>query len=432
MVNLGTMMRNGSNPLSLNVDPTVLGGAFTLAAGSNYIAGGTMNLGAGSTVTFNGLLNSGGNLSINSGATLLTSGVSTINSGLTVQLGTATTLTAFTNTLTLGAGSIINSDATLSLGANATVTNGLLTFGTGGTMTTNATLTLGAGSVLANNFDPNAGATVTLTGGTISGGLSFISGGAATLTLNGNTGGAGVLNVVNTGTIGLANFLVNNTTPVGTITINAATTLSFASNPPLLTNGLLLNSATPLNINLSSSVLLSRLPIFQGSAPTTDGTAVKFLDGVLTNGGSISLLYLPAVQSLVGDPISIHISEFDTPGVHDKYVLQLSYDPAAVSALGEDPLDLYLGWLDPSDSTWKNAVDGNSDGGVSAHFVAGPYDPSVDFNLGYYGVDPTTSTVWAVVDHNSTFGVADPAPEPSTGVLLFGGLALLGRRSRKR
>jgi len=367
---------------------------------------------------------------------LLTSGISTVDRGLTLQVGNATTLTA-AGTLTLGAGSIINSDATLALGSNATINNGILTFGTGGAITANATLTLGAGSVLANNTDLTTGATITLTsGGAITSGLTLISGGAGTLTINGNTGGTGVLNLVKAGTGDLTNLFINTITmgtgTIGPINITAATTIGFATNTSLFTNGFLLNSATPLSINLSPSILLSHLPIFRGSTPTTDGTAVKFLDGVLTNGGSISLLYLPTAQSLIGDPISIHISEFDTPGVHDKYVLQLSYNPAAVSALGEDPLGLYLGWLDPSDSTWKNAVDGNSDGGASAHFVAGPYDPSVDFNLGYYGVDPTTSTVWAVVDHNSTFGVADPAPEPSTGVLLVGGLALLGRRSRKR
>jgi len=65
-------------------------------------------------------------------------------------------------------------------------------------------------------------------------------------------------------------------------------------------------------------------------------------------------------------------------------------------------------------------------------FRRGAYDPNTDFNLGYYGVDTANSTVWAAVDHNSEFGVATPAPEPSAGALVLCGLALFGRRLRRQ
>jgi len=420
VLNLGTLIRTNGVPFSLASAPTTNGGVLTLAAGSNFVTGGTLALGAGSTVSFDGQLNSNSELSINSGATLVANDLSRIESGVNVQVNGVTTLTT-AGTLTLGAGSIINSSGTLTLGSDATVNNGVVTFGgTGGTIATGGLLTLSAGSTLANN------ATLTLAGNTAYTGSTTISGGV--LTLNGNTG-AGI-SVITVAPGGLPGLLMGPLTTTGNLVFTSATTLGITANVASFNAPFTVTGSTPLNLNLASGILLNRLPTFRGSALTTGGTAIKFLDGVLTGGGSISLLYLPAVQNLVSDPVSIHISEYDTPGVHDKYVLQLSYAPVAAAALG-DVLNLYLGWFDPSDSTWKNAVDGNSDGGTSAHFVAGAYDPTVDFNLGYYGVDAANSTVWAVVDHNSEFGVATPAPEPSAGALLACGLALLGRRARK-
>ena len=65
---------------------------------------------------------------------------------------------------------------------------------------------------------------------------------------------------------------------------------------------------------------------------------------------------------------------------------------------------------------WELAVDGNSDGGAGATFYAGS---SEDFAatlggaplstaLGTYGVDTVNNHVWAVVDHEGTFGVGEP------------------------
>lgn len=52
--------------------------------------------------------------------------------------------------------------------------------------------------------------------------------------------------------------------------------------------------------------------------------------------------------------------------------------------------------------TWVNAVAAN-DGGTR-RFVAGPYKAA--YGLGTYGVDRTTNTAWAVVDHAGQFAVA--------------------------
>ena len=72
----------------------------------------------------------------------------------------------------------------------------------------------------------------------------------------------------------------------------------------------------------------------------------------------------------------------------------------------------------------------NGNGGAGAHFVNGAYDGSVDNILGYYGVDTTNHVAWAVVDHNSQFGVLG-VPEPSTyGLLGSAGVFLVLRRRR--
>jgi hypothetical protein len=55
----------------------------------------------------------------------------------------------------------------------------------------------------------------------------------------------------------------------------------------------------------------------------------------------------------------------------------------------------------------------------------GAYDSATDFQLGSYGIDTVNHEVWAVVDHNSEFAVAQAVPEPSSWTALLGGLGLL-------
>jgi hypothetical protein len=237
----------------------------------------------------------------------------------------------------------------------------------------------------------------------------------------------------------------NGFSSVGNIVLTNPTTITLSSTTSLLNRTITVPVSTPLTVNLPAGTPLKQLPTVKIAATASNlATTVSFLDGVNTNGGSISILYLPAALGLFSSPVSVHISEFDTPGVQEKFALQMTYDALAASTLS-DLLNLYLAWFDPSDDTWKNAVDGNSDGGAGAHFVAGAYDPTADFNLGWYGVDTANSTVWAVIDHNSDFGVSatqPPAhaqtithftvPEPSTVGLLLCGLAFFARRSRKQ
>ena len=113
-------------------------------------------------------------------------------------------------------------------------------------------------------------------------------------------------------------------------------------------------------------------------------------------------------------------------------------------------------WLNPATGAWENAVDG--DHGNNTHFVlneymgsyadflaANQFTTSTDLSLylGAFGVDTANNTVWAVIDHNSSFGVGNPldapteivnTPEPSTYAMLIGGLGMLAfwhRRTRQ-
>jgi hypothetical protein len=112
----------------------------------------------------------------------------------------------------------------------------------------------------------------------------------------------------------------------------------------------------------------------------------------------------------------------------DTFVLQISYDPQAVTArirLGElaaaqagliqmDYFDLGPGALDgAAGDPWKPAVLGNF-GSDDNHFAGvGAWDG--DLTLGDWGVNFESHAVWAVLDHNSEFAAT---PESGTLVLL--------------
>ena len=86
----------------------------------------------------------------------------------------------------------------------------------------------------------------------------------------------------------------------------------------------------------------------------------------------------------------------------DEYVLSLSFDTTGVSSATMSSGTFGLATKD-ANGNWINAVNQNFDG-TFKKFVYGPYDDS--YGLGTYGVDPTTNTVWAVINYNSDFAVA--------------------------
>ncbi|MDY0170191.1 MAG: autotransporter-associated beta strand repeat-containing protein [Thermoguttaceae bacterium] len=117
----------------------------------------------------------------------------------------------------------------------------------------------------------------------------------------------------------------------------------------------------------------------------------------------------------------------------DPFVLQMSYDASLVTPATEG--GLHLAWLDGTQ--WVNAVAGNFGAGTEVverywgswdEFVT-EYSSDLNVHLGSWGVDTGNAVVWALLDHNSQFGIL--VPEPGSVVLLvFGVLGLLafGRR----
>jgi len=82
----------------------------------------------------------------------------------------------------------------------------------------------------------------------------------------------------------------------------------------------------------------------------------------------------------------------------DTYVLSMSYDKRPVH-LGNGAFTLAT---KDADGNWVNAVEMNFGG--NERFVMGPWKSA--YELGTYGVDPKTKTVWAVLNYEGDFAAA--------------------------
>ncbi len=82
----------------------------------------------------------------------------------------------------------------------------------------------------------------------------------------------------------------------------------------------------------------------------------------------------------------------------DVYVLSISIDAKNKRPFkkGKAGIATYV------NGKWVNAVDENFGG--KKKFVTGKYSP--DYELGTYGIDPSTKTAWAVLNYNADFAVA--------------------------
>lgn len=131
------------------------------------------------------------------------------------------------------------------------------------------------------------------------------------------------------------------------------------------------------------------------------------------------------------------------------HVVEVSYDDSGFADFFDEADNAALNWFDTSANVWRNAVLGNSDtssldlddqAAVDAFLAARRHSVAYQSylnaqgatgpELGDFGVNWSSNTVWAVIDHNSDFAASNnPVPEPSTLALLaMGGLALSRRR----
>jgi len=164
------------------------------------------------------------------------------------------------------------------------------------------------------------------------------------------------------------------------------------------------------------------------------GTRAGLLGGTTSTDRTVSMEFTvdPAGDGFASDVLSL----LGTSG--DVVVLSLTYDLATAASLGGE---VFLGWLDTrsgslTNGEWINAVLGNSANLMSldtayagswAAFAESFAIASPTQALGAWGYDATTTTAWAVIDHNSQFAVL-AVPEPAAALLALIGLCACGGR----
>ena len=209
------------------------------------------------------------------------------------------------------------------------------------------------------------------------------------------------------------------------------------------TRALLLNPTTPIStigqnpgaeyLPVGGTRLVAGMAYSKVTSLTTlstdpgEGVQASLFGGTAGNGGTgeyglnrnVTLSFTTGDAASYGNIISLTGTENDT------LTIQLTYEEAELIALfGSE--NAALGWLNDS-GVWVNAVAGNFGG--TATFVDGAWSSA--YPLGTYGINRDANSVWAVINHNSSFAVIQGVPEPSAFLLsVLGSLALFRRRVR--
>lgn len=388
--------------------------------------------------------------------TAITQGVLSVNS--LTNGGSGSTLGASAN---IAANLLINGGTLRYTGNGANSTDRLFTLGTeGGTLDASGANTMtfsNTGSIAFFTDTSNATRRVgdsehvlTLTGsgngslaavfGNQSGGLvnpdsKLVKSGTGTWTLTAASSYTGST-TINGGTLNVMGTLAGN----GPASILMAAPDDDITDNPVLSRRVLagasytLGSATGLG---STAVSLDAL---------TTGTTASILAGTNSSALPVNVtmqwrMRMPT-EALASNSNAVLSDVVDLKGTgSDVFLLEMSYNDAALNALSlnENSIaisgELRLGWFDKDTNQWTTAVDGNTSGSShfegpisSATFLASLGASPLSSKLGSYGVDPTTDTVWAVLNHNSEFAVI---PEPSTwAILVCGGVLMIGLRRK--
>ncbi len=96
------------------------------------------------------------------------------------------------------------------------------------------------------------------------------------------------------------------------------------------------------------------------------------------------------------------------------HAVQMTYHPGSTCGVITEA-NLRLLYYNAGASNWQLAINGNTDGGSGANFFAGSFDDFVatlggahlDGELSAHGVDVVNNRVWAVVNHEGTFGIGE-------------------------
>ena len=178
------------------------------------------------------------------------------------------------------------------------------------------------------------------------------------------------------------------------------------------------NSGNAVGYSSSSSIGASRGASFASgdlyagfTLTNTAGyqTTMALLDGTAGSNEMVTATYLanPDTNVCVSDAV-------DLSGMHTNlFVLQMSYNPLAALAKLGDTANAMLMLIEPATKRLVNAVEGNSDGGLTRHFVQGAYNAATNFQRSTFGVDTNLCIVWAVLDHNSEFVVGQVVAPPA-------------------
>ncbi|GJM23600.1 MAG: hypothetical protein DHS20C16_00150 [Phycisphaerae bacterium] len=142
-------------------------------------------------------------------------------------------------------------------------------------------------------------------------------------------------------------------------------------------------------------------------------TAATIVGGGSASSGNVSMTQGQAANGSTTDVIR------DSAGVSfttatPVYAIQMTYrDEDLCPAITESNLRVL--YFNGGASDWQLAVNGNSDGGSGATFFSGSFDAFVatlggsplSSALGTHGVDTVNNHVWAIVDHEATFGTGE-------------------------
>jgi fibronectin-binding autotransporter adhesin len=450
-VNNGTLAANAgiANPGANAIAASAFGDIGT-AAGARSINvnnGGTLSMTGGNLLGTGGSTNTLANITIN------------VNQGGALQTGSSVTGSGWWNKI-----AAVNLDGGaihVGSGANNAGFQGLALIGTvtvGGSSTTASTIDNISGSDATMNavhLGQNGGANQVITfnvadvtGSTASDlnvstklmntsntqtASGLAKSGAGTMTLSGaNTYSGGT--TINGGTLALAN---NSAAGTSGVSLSGASAASLKINSGVT----VANAITFSNTNASSSVIREVAALGTYDVGTSGALKSSFAGGkpdttasILagTNTGSTSTLTMSFSDSSAASNDVVRLSDvFSLSGTTvvsgsqtDTFVIQLSATGLAT--------DSVLGWN--QSGTWVNAVTGNTGAGGLAGSYAQSFADFLTANggfnsstmLGAYGFDSGSSSVWAVVNHNSEFAAIPELSNTLAGLLI--GAGLLRRR----